>query len=242
MSRIRLTAICIIVLIVGKSAWAHYLWVTVNRKPDQPRLANLYFEGGAGPGDGQYLDPFIKHGVMWIRTLESGEAKKLKMEVTKKPGKRWLTAKLDKIDGSCAIESYGKWGVYRYGKTDVLLHYNAKNLDVTGAEDLSRFARAKHLSLDIVPKIVKDSVEVQVLFKGKPAVERTVYIRGAGGLKEQQKTDKEGIVRFKTKAPGRCTLRTNVEEEKSGTDGGKEYQLVRHHCTLLVRLPTATAK
>ncbi len=213
MSRIQITAICLAFLFVSQSAWAHYLWVTVDKKTDKPAVANLYFEGGPGAGNGKYLEPFIKHGVMWIRTLENGEPKKLKMEVAEKPKKRWLTAKLEK-SSPVAIESYGKWGVYRYGKTDVLLHYNAKNLDVSNAEELSQFARAKHLSLDIVPKLGKDCVEVQVLWKDKPAGGRSVYIRGAGGFKKTVKTDKEGIARFEPKEAGRYTLRTNVEERR----------------------------
>ena len=92
----------LVVALSSSTAWAHYLWVTVNAKTGENGTTNIYFEGG--PGDGQYLDPFIKRVKTWIRTAEKPKA--LKIEVAKKPGKRWLTAKLP-TKGPRSVDSFG---------------------------------------------------------------------------------------------------------------------------------------
>ena len=122
---------CVIHLaVLLQVASAHYLWVTVDPKSGDHGTVNVYFEGGPGPGDGHYLDPFIERGKHWIRTGDAKKPADLKLEVVKKPKQRWLSAKLDK-GGNRAIESFTKFGVYRYekAKLDVLLHYYGRHID-----------------------------------------------------------------------------------------------------------------
>ena len=218
-------------------ASAHYLWVTVDPRAGEHGTTNVVFEGGTSPGDGQHLDPFIKHGKTWIRTVD--KPVRLKLSVATAPGKRWLSARLPS-GGPQSIDSYGKWGVYRYGKIDVLLHYYARHIDFSTPDDLKRLARAPHLALEVVPRSCGESFEFQVLWRGKPAAGSAVAVRGPNGFKASLKTGKQGIASFKVARPGRFTLHTIVEEkDKSGTDTGKKYDLVRHHGTLVIRLPAA---
>ena len=121
MARIVSLTALLLVFALTQVASAHYLWVVVDRSKD-PNVANLYFEGGPGPGNGQYLDPFIDNGKMWLRIADSPKAQELEMKEVKKPGKRWLAAELEESK-ACAVESYGKWGVYRYGQTDEQLSH-----------------------------------------------------------------------------------------------------------------------
>lgn len=102
---------------------AHYLWVTISTKSGEHGTTNIYFEGGAG--DGQYLDPFVEHGKTWIRTVAKSKPVLLKTSDTKENGKRWLSASLT-ATAPRSVDSCGKWGVYKYGDTDVLLHYYAR--------------------------------------------------------------------------------------------------------------------
>lgn len=217
-------------------ACAHYLWVTIDAKSGDHGTTNIYFEGGPGAGDGQYLDPFVERGKTWIRTTEQLKPELVKVADTKQGNKRWLSGALP-ASGPRGVDSYGKWGVYRYGTTDVLLHYYARLLDVDSDESLHELARAEQLALDIVPHRADGKLRLQLLWNGKPANARTVAVNGPGGLKANLKTDEEGQVVFDAKAAGQYRFRTNVEEKKSGTDGGKEYQLIRHHITMLVKLP-----
>ncbi len=231
-----------VTLVVGccllvSPALAHYLWITVDAKTGQHGTTNIYFEGGPGPGDGQYLDPFIQRGTSWFRTVETNKPNKLPTSEVKKSDKRWLSAPLPAA-APRAIESYGQWGVYRYGQTDVLLHYYARYLDVDDHEDLHELATAAHLALDIVAHNEPDgSLSLTVLWQEKPAANRQLSVRGAGGFKQNLKTDAAGQVKIKPEAKGRYTFRTHVEEKKSGTFEGKDYQLVRHHATLILNLP-----
>ncbi|MCH7729324.1 MAG: hypothetical protein IH991_23030 [Planctomycetes bacterium] len=223
----------VIALFSVSNAFAHYLWVTV----DSSGKTNIYFEGGPGPGDGKYLDPFIERGKSWFRTANDPKPKELELQVTKKPGKRWLSAELPK-GGDRAIEMYGKWGVFRYGNTDVLLHYYGRHLNVSSNESLKKLSSATHLDLDIVLTPTNDGLRLQVLWKGKPAAGRSVNLRGPG-LNKNLKTDDKGTASFKPEKSGRYTLRTSVEEDRVGKDDGKDFQKVRHHCTLTVNLPVS---
>ena len=237
-----ISAACVINLfLLVQTVSAHFLWLTVDSKTGKLGTTNLYFEEGPGPGDGQYLDPFVKRGTTWIRTIKANKPQSLKMTEVKKPGKRWLSAELPAARPR-SVDSYGKWGVYRYGKgdekIDVLLHYHARNLDVRTADQLETLNRAKQLNLDLVPRLVDDSLEVKVLWKGKPATGRPLIVRGPVGLRQNLTTGEDGVARFKlADRRGRYTLRTNVEEDRSGTDDGKKYDKVRHHCTLTITLP-----
>jgi hypothetical protein len=226
----------VILAVFTSQAFAHYLWVTIDTKTGEHGIANIYFEGGPGAGDGQYLDPFVERGTTWIRTLGQSEPTKLKVEDTKEGNKRWLSGSLTQ-PGPRSIDSYGKWGVYRYGETDVLLHYYARNLDVDDHDDLHELARSEQMMLDIVAHDEEGAMQLTVLWRGNPAVGKSVSIRGPGGFKENLRTDKSGRVRFEAKEKGRYSFRTNVEEKKDGAFHGKAYQLIRHHGTLIMNLP-----
>lgn len=224
-------------LVLTQVASAHYLWVTVNAKVKPHGETNVYFEESPAPGDGHYLDPFVKAGKTWIRTIESPEPQPLTMkEVKPKEKQRWLQAKLPH-GGQRSIDSYGKFGVYRYGKTDVLLHYYARLLDVNSHEALHELGRAEQMQLDIVPHTEKDHVDLKVLWRGKPAADRMVFIRGPKGFRKNVKTDKQGNVRFSLSGAGQYRFRTSVEVMKPGKDDGKDYAFVRHNGTLIMKLP-----
>lgn len=234
---LRVTIMLATVLLLSvPTASAHYLWVTVDASSGEQGAMNLYFEGGASPGDGKYLDPFVNHGKSWLRTLDQEKATELEMVEVKKDKKRWLTSKLPSA-GPRVIESYGKWGVYPYGKTDVLLHYYAKNFDVKAVEQLEKLGTSSNLKLDMRPSWSGKSLQLQVFWQGKPASKLSVSVRGPKGFKADLKTDDKGVVSFEPKDGGRYTLKTSVQEEKGGTDAGKEYQQIRHHATMLTTLP-----
>ncbi|MDA0283761.1 MAG: hypothetical protein O3B86_10440 [Planctomycetota bacterium] len=230
------TSLFLLFGVLSSSAWSHYLWVGLDPKSGEHGTTNVYYEGGPGPGDGQYLDPFIQRGKTWLRTLGADGPAELKMNETKSPGKRWLSVALT-AGGPRSIESYGKWGVYRYGTTDVLLHYYAKHFDVSSVDELTKLGRAEQLNLDVVPELADDGAGFRVLWKGKPAAGRPVAVRGPSGFNANLKTDEEGRVRFETKSKGLYTVRTSVEEKETGTDDGKEFQLIRHHGTVVLNLP-----
>lgn len=232
-----LAAFPIAVTCLQSSAWAHYLWIAVDKKDGKHGTAHIYFEEGPQPGDGKYLDPFVKGGTVWFRTVEKPKPIVVKTSVTVKPGKRWLSTKLP-ASGPRSIDIYGKFGVYRYGKTDVLLHYYSRYIAATSHDELHELERAKQMSLEICPHEADGEMEIKVRWKGKRVADRPVYIRGPKGFRKNIKTNAEGVASFKPAADGQYTFRTSVEEkDKSGSDGGKEYSMIRHNGTLVMTLP-----
>ena len=197
---------------------------------------NIYFEDAASPGDGEYLEPIAKNSKTWIRTVANPKPVLLPVKETSQGKLRWLTAPAPEV-APRSIDCYAKFGVYRYGKTDVLLHYYARVLQVNSHDDLHELSRAKQLDLDIVPHDDKDMMELTILWKGKPAEDRTVLVRGPKNFQENPKTDKRGKVRFPIKDAGTYVFRTHVEEPIAGKEGDKEYSLIRHHATMSMTLP-----
>ena len=183
-----------------------------------------------------YLHPFVKRGKTWIQTLGAEKPAEVKMADTKKPGKRWLSGELPKA-GPRSITSYGKWGVYTYGKTEVLLHYYSKLIDADSAGDFFKLGRSEQLSLDVVPVQASTGHALQVFWKDKPVAGQKVQIRGPKGFNVSPKTDDEGRVTFEPEVAGRFTVKTTFEQKEEGEFEEKPYQLIRHNYTMLITFP-----
>ena len=217
-------------------ASAHYLWVAIEKDSGDEPTVGIYFEEGPAARDGGYLDPILASNKTWWRTVENIEPQPVEVSDIREDDKRWLRAALP-ADAPRSVECYGKFGVYFYGDTPVLLHYYAKWLDVSAHEDLHELGAAEHMDLDIIPHDHRDDVELTVLWKGEPAEERTVHIRGPEGFRQNLTTDEHGRVEFTPTAGGRYMFRTNVELATPGEDGDDAYELIRHHATLIMNLP-----
>lgn len=228
--------VLVAVLCSPHQASAHYLWVTIDNQSGEHGVTRIYFEEAPAAGDGHYLDHFSGTSKTWFRSVEQIDPKLLKTSDISEGDKRWLETKLP-AGAPRSIDCYGKFGVYKYGQTNVLLHYYARNLDVSTHEDLHELGRAEHMDLDIVPHDSGSEVEATVLWKGKPAAERMVYVRGPEKFRQNIKTDGKGRVCFTPAAAGRYTLRTSVEEPTPGREGDQDYALIRHNATLMMQLP-----
>jgi hypothetical protein len=216
--------------VFAPSSHAHFLWVII-----EDEEVNIYFEESPEVGDGYYLDSFnIK---TWILTAEDITPQLLPTEQQRVGEKeRWLSAKLTQ-PGPRAIESYGKYGVYRYGDSDVLLHYYARYLDVNKLKDLQRLASSEKMDLDMVPQYDDGDLELKVLWKGKPVSGGTVHIRASNGFKRNLTADAEGIVRLNIKTGAQYNFRVSYTEDESGRDNNKAYSSIRHIATLVMDLP-----
>lgn len=228
-------AMAMILVTWTSPAAAHYLWVKIGDKADNG-VANIYFEESASAGDGSYMDHFNKTSKTYFRSVDKISPKMLTVEDIKEKDKRWLSTKIP-AGNARGVECYGKFGVYSYGKTDVLLHYYARCLDLTSHEALHELADAKHMALDIVPHDHGENIDLKVVWQGKPAVGRTIFVRGPKGLRKNVKTNKSGIASVKIESDGSYSFRTNIEIDKAGKDGDDTYQQIRHHATLIMQLP-----
>mgnify|MGYP006969359143 CR=1 FL=1 len=224
------------IAIAERRVQAHFLWVAIDAKSGSNGRTNVYFEHGPAPGDGHYLDPFIKRGRTWLRTTDAEKPIELEMAVVEQPGKRWLSAALPHA-GPRSIDSFGTFGVYAYGKTNVLLHYYARHLDVATRDELHQLASAPQMQLDVVPRYDGSNVEATVSWHGQPVAKRTVTVGGPKRFFEKLTTDDAGKVRITPKAGGAYRFHVFVEEDKGGTFEDMDYELIRHHATLIVNLP-----
>jgi hypothetical protein len=233
-----LLRIVLILVLFGsaRQVSAHYLWVVIDRQRGEHGTADIIFEESPAAGDGSYLDHFLGTSKTWFRTVERIKPLRIDSTETRVGKKRWLRAKLPAASPR-SIDCYGRFGVYTYGETNVLLHYYARNLDVNTHEDLHEVGRAEQMDLEIVPHDHQDEVELTVLWTGKPAAQRMVHIRGPKKFRKNIKTDANGRVAFVPKHPGRYTFRTSVELPTPGRDGDDEYSLIRHNGTLIMQLP-----
>ncbi len=236
MKRHKVPVFCLLsLLFVVPHASAHYLWVAVDGG-DEGAQANIYFEEGPAARDGQYLDPILATNKTWWRTVENIEPQLVEVADIREDEKRWLQATLPAASPR-SVDAYGKYGVYFYGDTPVLLHYYARYLDVSAHEDLHELGRAEHMDLDIVPHDHGADVELTVIWNGEPAAGRTIHIRGPERFGVNITTDEHGRAEFTPEAAGRYLFRTNVELATPGQDGDDDYDLIRHHATLIMTLP-----
>lgn len=217
-------------------ALAHYLWVVPGDTQDGERVANIYFEESPKPGDGHYLDHFLGSSDVWIRTLEDPSPAPKKASEVAKDKNRWMQVPLPDAS-EYSIDSYGKFGVYEYGKTKVLLHYYARTLELASHDAIHELGRAEQMDLDLVPHDVGQQLEVKLLWEGKPVPDRMVFVRGPNGLRRNTKTDSRGRILLQVENAGDYTFRSSVELPTQGEDDGEAYELVRHNITLLMKLP-----
>ncbi|MEQ8787732.1 MAG: hypothetical protein RIC55_15620 [Pirellulaceae bacterium] len=223
-------------LLTGQAAFGHYLWVASAEKPGEHGTVHVYFEEVPAPGDGGYLDPFVKQNKTWLRTLDNVKGREIELRETKEKDKRWLSAPAP-LGGPRSIDCYGKFGVYRYGTTDVLLHYYARTLDIDDHDQLHELGSAEQMDLDIVLHEHDGKMEATVHWRGKPAANRPVYLRGPQKFRETLETNDKGMITFAPEAKGRYLLRTYVEEDQAGEDDGKAYVKIRHNATMVIDWP-----
>lgn len=222
-------------LCIAVTANAHYLWISVEREPADNAGTNIYFEEAARPGDGFYLDHFLGNSKVWIRTIEESAPAPVQASEVKEGDNRWMRVALPTAD-EYSVDAYGKFGVYAYGQTNVLLHYYARNLSVASHDAMHELGRAEQMDLDLVPHDVGNQFEFTLLWKGEPVADRMVFVRGEKDFRKNVKTDAKGRVKLERPTTGTLTLRSSVEFPTPGEDDGGSYEKVRHNITLV--LPT----
>lgn len=222
--------------VCGERALAHYLWVVPGDTHEGEHVANIYFEESPATGDGHYLNHFLGSSDVWIRTLQDPNPAPTKASEVKKDKNRWMQVPLPNAS-EYSVDSYGKFGVYAYGKTKVLLHYYARSLKVASHDAIHELGRAEQMDLDLVPHDAGQQLEVKLLWRGTPVSDRMVFVRGPDGFRKNTKTDSRGRILLPIEDAGDYTFRSSVEVPTQGEDDGEAYEFVRHNITLLMKLP-----
>ena len=231
MPRFSVAATLLVVLSFASSSFAHFPWVQIDKQNGESGAVLVHFEEGPRAGDGKYLGPFVERGKLWFRTPNQ-KATLLTAKEVKNDSKRWLQADLPEKTPRSA-DFYVKWGVYRYGKTDVLLHYYARSIDAYTVNDLKQLSVADHLDLHMQPSWEGGKLSIRLTWRGEPVPDRLIIVRGM----KPQRTDADGKATFAIERSGMYHLRTHIEEETPGEFDGKTFQKIHRHTTLSLRLP-----
>lgn len=231
-----LLAFCILALLFPLSSSAHYLWI-VAPKPGETAepAADIFFEESPAAGDGHYLDHFLGTSKVWVRTLASPTPESLVADEVKVGDNRWMRIAIED-DVERSIDAYGKFGVYEYGKTKVLLHYYARTLQAQTHDAMHELGRAEQLDCDLVPHQSGNKMELTLLWQDAPVADRMVFVRGPNKFRQNVKTDSRGRVIVTPSDSGRYTFRSSVEVNTPGSENGEAYELIRHNVTLVMTL------
>jgi hypothetical protein len=231
-----LFAFCVLALFFPLNSSAHYLWVVVPKigESSEP-IADIFFEESPAAGDGHYLDHFLGTSKVWVRTLVSPSPEPLVAEEVKLGDNRWMRVAIEG-DDQRSVDAYGKFGVYEYGKTKVLLHYYARMLQAQTHDAMHELGRAEQLDCDLVPHQSGSKMELTLLWQNEPVADRMVFVRGPNKFRQNVKTDERGRVTVTPNESGRYTFRSSVEVNTPGTENGEAYELIRHNITLLMML------
>jgi hypothetical protein len=204
--------------------------------PKKPPVADIYFEEGPAAGDGHYLDHFLGSCQTWVRTLTRPKPETIAASEIKTGEERWMQVPIPEATER-SVDVYGKFGVYAYGATKVLLHYYARNLQVASHDGIHELGRAEQMRLDLVPHDDFGEIELTLLWRGEPVADRMVFIRGPQGFRQNVKTDEHGMVSLLPAEAGRYTFRSSYEQPTPGDEDGEKYELIRHNITLVMQLP-----
>ena len=233
MKKIRASIAALLCLSIVATANAHYLWISVERASGEMKGTNIFFEEAAKPGDGFYMDHFLGKSKVWVRTIEEPSPEAIEAKEVKVGDNRWMRVDVPEAE-EYSVDAYGKFGVYAYGNKKVLLHYYARNLSVDSHDAMHELGHAEQMDLDLVPHDEGEQIEFTLLWKGKPAADRMVFVRGAEGFRKNIKTDKKGAIKLKLPGKGALTLRSSVEFPTEGKENGEAYEAIRHNITLVM--------
>lgn len=123
------------------------------------------------------------------------------------------------------------YGVMQRGDSKpFLLQYHPKAL----IGELSAKPVGDALPAEIVPVLTGGKLSFLVLGRGKPQADTEVTVLAPGkGESKKVKTDAAGRTP-EFDARGRYGVWAKVSEKKSGEQGGKKYEEIRHYATLVV--------
>ena len=223
----QLTRLIIATLLVSTSVMAHSLWVLA-----EGERIEVVFEHSMNPGEGAYNQDILAKGETWVRTPGSGKHRVELSEVGPKDG-RYMVGTTDR-QAPRSVEHYCLFGIYQ-GRLD---YFYGKYLDVGSPAELSSLAAAEGHTIDIVLKALRDSLEVRVLWEGRPLEGHRIAVIDPTGKETKLRTGDDGVLRFQPKEPGCYGFwSVVVDDENKGVHEGVRYTGAMHSATASVEWP-----
>lgn len=233
----RMTALAALVMLaVATPAWAHFVWISVEKDSSGQPAANVWFSELAEPDSAVLLDK-ITTIKAWSR---GADGKPTSLKLTKQAvGNGGALIGPIGADAN-ALGASIKYGVLTRREQTFLLNYYAKYLEATPA-NLKTLARDESLPLDVVPHASENGITLEVTYKGKPVAGSEVVIFDPTAKEIEAKTDEAGKIELDTAKPGLYSIRAKWVVMEAGKDGDKEYPQVNNYCTVALRIPGAPA-
>ena len=231
MRRILTAMLCLGLL--ADSASAHFIWVTIETADGQSAVQTFFAEEPAA-GEAHLIDK-IDHSQIAIC---DADGKRTPLAVSKQVRDElgWLEAEL--AQPAAAVELQCEYGVYH----GMLLQYYAKHLRLDNAGQRASLARAKQWPLDIAPTLSGDTLQLRLLWQGKPVADAKLTVTSPAHDAEELTTNQQGIVHIASPATGSyAILASYVEEDKGGEHDGEAYTETGHYATLTLTLPSTQA-
>lgn len=230
----RLIGAALLMISVASPAWAHFVWVAIDKDSAGSPELFVWFSELAEPDSADLLDKITTVKV-WTRSAKdiSPPLKLTKKEVGTGGA---LVAPLPA--GAMAASAHINYGVLERRGEKFLLQYHAKYLDVSAA-DWKALARDEALGFDIVPQASDKGFTLTVLFQGKPVAGSEFVIFDPTSAETKGTTVEAGRITLPAGKPGLYSIRAKWVVKEAGKLGDQEYPQVNHYCTLALRVGPA---
>ena len=233
MKRIAIAAV--LALVAATQVQAHFVWLAIEPAESGKPTARVYFAELAETDDAALLDK-IAHVQVHARGADgkaSSEPLKLTKQVDKDGGGSW-TAEVP--EGTSALSGTIKYGVLERRGEVFQLNYHASYADTT-SPDFGKHSVDPSLPMQVVPHLVGEKSQVEVLWKGKPlAGSEVIVIDPAGKEHDAVKTDEGGRVAVAMSKPGLYSIRAKWVADEKGREGDKSFEKANHYSTLTLRV------
>jgi N-acetylneuraminic acid mutarotase/uncharacterized GH25 family protein len=210
---------------LGTSAEAHFLWLKSEPQDGKPQ-AMLFF-GESAQDEAHHFPDKLDGTTIWRRGADGQRTEVAATKVDNDDRVAYVGTLTS--DEPCVLETSAQYGLY----SNWLLTYYTKHVHASSNDQLAVAGASPELKMEIVPRAVDESLELTVLWDGKPRADASVSVKVADGEAKELKTDEKGQVTLKPTGEGLVAVVANfVDETAKGELNGKPYAAVASYATL----------
>jgi hypothetical protein len=212
--------VAVVVASTGRECLAHFPWLTTNDEGH----ALLFFSESPAERDYHLPECVAQAEVMLLGGDEAKTLKLAEVDEDNYIGRRSES----EVPAGAALATSCRYGVYH----GTLLTYYAKYLPVFD----HNHAQAERPMLDADLQQTDDGLEATVYWEGKPVAGAIATLIGPDGETQEEETDDNGTITFKTPDKGLVGLVVGyILEDAAGTFRDEPYQSESHYATFSFR-------